>query len=721
VSEANIESLCSVLPDRLRRLGQIAYNLWWTWSPEAQKLFMRLDPVLWEAVNHNPVRLLRKLPRERLAEVLADRRILDGYERVVAEFDAYMRGGPGRDGHLGRWGDRMLDAQETVAYFSFEFGLTEALPMYAGGLGVLAADHLKEASDIGLAMVGVGFLYLNGYFRQRVTEDGWQEADYEQLDFDELPIVQVRDAAGRPLVLGVDLTGRRIHFRVWKAQVGHVPLYLLDTDVPDNLPKDRVLTQRLYSPDPETRINQEVVLGIGGVRVLRACQINPTVWHLNEGHSAFSTLERLRELVEQGMSFEQAREHVRQTTIFTTHTPVPAGNDRFPKWQIDQQLSGFWHELGLSRDQFMALAAEEDFFGMTPLALRMSSKANGVSEMHGQVAREMWQWLYPHQPVPISHITNGVHTATWLARRMRRLFDEYLGPEWYERLDEEATWQLVYEIPDDELWAVRKHLKRKLAQFMRERARAKWVTHSQHPVQTIASGVLINPNALTIGFARRFATYKRATLILRDVPRLLRLLNDPSRPVQIIFAGKAHPNDEPGKRLLQELYRVVKNASTAGRMVFVEDYDMNVARHLVQGVDVWLNTPRRPYEASGTSGMKAALNGALNFSIMDGWWREAYNGINGWMIGEDKPYTDLEEQDRDDCESLFSALEQQIVPLYYDLDEDGIPRGWMQRVKASIATIAPRFSTRRMLKQYIQQMYAPLANQSQELLMPLPG
>jgi len=721
VSEVVIESLCDSLPRRVRRLGEIAYNLWWTWSPEAQNLFMRLDPVLWESVNHNPVRLLRQLSRKRLAEALADRRILDSYDRVVAAFDTYMRNKPGRDGQLPDWNGDAPDGHPMVAYFSFEFGLTEALPMYAGGLGVLAADHLKEASDMGLPMVGVGFLYLNGYFRQRITEDGWQEADYEHLNFNELPIIQVTDATGAPLILSVELPGRRVYFHTWKAQVGHVSLYLLDTDVAENLPKDRVLTQRLYSPDPETRINQEIVLGIGGVRVLRALGIDPAVWHMNEGHSAFSTLERARELVKQGMSFAEAREHVRRTTVFTTHTPVPAGNDRFPIWQIDQQLSGFWHELGLSREAFMALGAEEDFFGMTPLALYMSSKANGVSKLHGQVAREMWQWLYPNQPVPISHITNGVHTATWLARRMRRLFDEYLGPAWYDHLDDESTWRLIYEIPDDELWAVRKHLKRKLAQFMRERARAKWVTHSQHPVQTIASGVLIDPNALTIGFARRFATYKRAALILRDVPRLLRLLNDPARPIQIIFAGKAHPNDEPGKRLLQELYRVVKNASTAGRMVFIEDYDMNVARHLVQGVDVWLNTPRRPYEASGTSGMKAALNGAINFSVLDGWWCEAYDGKNGWAIGEDKHYSDPEQQDREDCESLFRTLEEQIIPLYYDVDEDYIPRGWLQRVKASIATIAPRFSTRRMLKQYVRDMYAPLAEQSRASVAMLAG
>jgi starch phosphorylase len=714
VSERVVESLCSLLPKRIQKLGEIAYNLWWTWHPEAQRVFQRIEPVLWEEVYHNPVKFLHRVPRQTLSDAIKDRRLLDAYDRAVAEFTLYMSGCDNDNDKP--WFQRYANAWPThkgpVAYFSFEFGLTEVLPMYAGGLGVLAADHLKEASDLNVPMVGVGFLYLQGYFRQRITEDGWQEADYEHLDFEQLPILQVRDEAGAPLVLCVELPGRCVRFNLWKAQVGRVPLYLIDTDLPENTPQDRVLTQRLYSPDPDTRIKQEMVLGIGGVRALRALKINPAAWHMNEGHSAFSTLERAREMVKQGMSFEQAREVVRQSTVFTTHTPVPAGNDRFPKWLIDQHLTGLWNELGLTREEFMALAEDDGAFGMTPLALRMSAKANGVSELHGEVSRAMWQWMYPNQPVPISHITNGVHTATWLARRMRRLFDEYLGAGWYARLDDPATWQLVYEIPDDELWAVHKHLKRKLAQFMRERARAKWVTHSQHPVQTIASGVMIDPNALTIGFARRFATYKRASLILRDIPRLLRILNNPARPVQIIYAGKAHPNDEPGKRLIQELYRLIKNADTAGRMVFIEDYDINVARHLVQGVDVWMNTPRRPYEASGTSGMKAALNGAINFSVLDGWWREAYDGTNGWAIGEDRAYDSPEEQDRIDCESLFNTLEHEIIPLYYDTDEDGIPHRWLQRAKASIATIAPRFSTRRMLKQYVEEIYAPLVHRS---------
>ncbi|MCX7939581.1 MAG: alpha-glucan family phosphorylase, partial [Thermoflexales bacterium] len=658
-----VESLCSLLPRRIHQLGVLAYNLWWSWHPEAQKLFQRIDPVLWEAVYHNPVCFLRRVPRQTLAAAINRAEFLRDYDEVMREFEHYMRG---HENGAATWFSRYEKAwpleKGPVAYFSFEFGLHEVLPMYAGGLGVLAADHLKEASDLGVPMVGIGFLYVHGYFKQRITEDGWQEAIFERIDFSRLPITQVRGKDGQPLVIALELPGRNVHFQVWKAQVGRVPLYLIDTDLPLNEHADRVLTQRLYDPDPDTRLDQEIVLGIGGVRLLRALGIEPAVWHLNEGHPVFATLERVRELVAQGFNFEEARERVRRNTLFTTHTPVPAGNDRFPRWLVERHFNGYWEQLGLTREAFLALGEDHESFGVTPLALRMSAKANGVSELHGQVARAMWQWMYPDRETPITHITNGVHVRTWLARRMKALLDEYLGANWLNRLDDPITWQLFDELPDEALWSVRKHLKRKLASFMRERARAKWVTHSQHPVQTIASGVMIDPNALTIGFARRFATYKRATLILRDLPRLLRIINNPARPVQIIFAGKAHPNDEPGKRFIQELYRVIKNADTAGRMVFIEDYDMNVARHLVQGVDVWLNTPRRPYEASGTSGMKAAINGALNFSVLDGWWREAWNGKNGWAIGEDRDYDDPEAQDRADAESLYNILEEEIVP-----------------------------------------------------------
>ncbi len=714
MSDIVIESLCSLLPKRIHKLGELAYNLWWTWHPESQRIFQRIDNVLWEQVYHNPVKFLRQAPRKALANAAKDNRTLDMYDRTLRDFTNYMHSKESVNGNGKTWYQQFKHAwpakKGPVAYFSFEYGLHESLPMYSGGLGVLAGDHLKEASDMGVPLVGVGFLYLQGYFRQRITEDGWQEANYDQLDFEQLPITQVHDAAGDPLVLCVEMPGRCIYFNMWKAQIGRVPLYLMDTDLPENSPQDRVLTQRLYTPDPDTRINQEMVLGIGGVRALREMKIAPAVWHMNEGHPAFLTLERARELVQKGKTFEQAVQIVKKNTVFTTHTPVPAGNDKFPAWQIDRHLNGFWEQLGITRDQFMALGNDEGAFGMTPLALRLSSKANGVSELHGEVSRAMWKWMYPNGDVPIGHITNGIHTQTWLSRRMKRLFDGYLGAGWLNRLDDPETWEMLDEIPDDDLWTVRKHLKRKLASFMRDRARVKWITHLQHPVQIVAGGVLIDPNVLTIGFARRFATYKRATLMLRDVPRLMRLINNPAMPVQILFAGKSHPADEPGKRLIQELYRTVKNADSAGRLVFIEDYDMNVARYLVQGVDVWMNTPRRPYEASGTSGMKAGLNGALNFSVLDGWWRECWNGKNGWAIGEDKSFDDIEKQDHADCESLYSTLENEIVPLYYSTDDDGLPHEWLKWMRESIRTVAPAFSTRRMVKQYVQEAYAPLAN-----------
>ncbi len=714
MSEVIVNSLVRILPKRIAKLGELAYNLWWTWQPEAQRMFRLLDRALWEEVYHNPVKLLRQAHRKRLTTASKDKRFLAIYDRVIGEFESYM---DARDGdrrtktwfeqheHDGAW-----DAQRgPVAYFSFEFGLHEVLPMYAGGLGILAADHLKEASDMGVPLVGVGFLYLQGYFRQRITEDGWQEAQFEDFDFEELPITPVHDENGDPLIITVNLPSRDVFLQIWKAQVGRVPLYLLDSDLPDNIHNDRQLTQRLYSPDPDTRIDQELLLGIGGVRTLAALNIKPAVWHMNEGHPAFGALERIRMLIAGGaLTFAEAHKRVASQTVFTTHTPVPAGNDKFPQWQIDRHLDGYWEGLGLTREQFMALGDDHGAFGMTPLALRMSAKANGVSELHGEVARSMWQWMYPGAHVPIGHITNGVHTRTWLARRMGDLFEKYIAPDWASRIDDADMWKGVFNIPDDEFWAIKKHLKRNLAAFMRERARRKWVTHTQHPVQTVASGVLIDPNMLTIGFARRFATYKRATLIMRDIERLWKVINNPARPVQIIFAGKAHPTDEPGKRLIQDLYRNIKDATSAGRLVFIEDYDINVARFLVQGVDVWLNTPRRPYEASGTSGMKAALNGAPNFSILDGWWREAWNGKNGWAIGEDKAYDSAEAQDEADVESFFGVLENEIIPLYYDVDERDISHAWLQRCKHAIATLAPRFSTRRMLSQYVQEMYSPL-------------
>ncbi len=698
------------LPRRIERLGELAYNLWWTWNPDVQRLYKQIDSDLWERISHNPIQFLRKVERAKLNVVTHDSYYLDFYDRSMLAFDQYMAQQDTwyqeHHGHV---------KNETIAYFSTEFGLHETLPIYAGGLGVLSGDHLKEASDLGLPLVAMGFLYTDGYFRQRISEDGWQEAQYVKLIFDELPILPLVDDQEKPLTVTVELAGRSVLIRIWKIQVGRVPLYLLDSNVDGNSNEDRELTSRLYSSDLDLRISQEIILGIGGVRALRTVGHSPVVWHMNEGHSAFLSLEIIRELVEQGSDLEEAIDFVKGKTIFTTHTSVPAGSDEFPVWLIDKYFGGLQQQLGLSRDQFFDLARHKvswgETFSMPVLAMKMSNLHNGVSELHGQVAREMWKYLWPDlkvEDVPISYITNGVHTGTWLARRLRHLYSRYLGEDWLDHIDEQEVWDAINNIPDEELWAARRHLKRKLVFYMRERARAQWIRDEIHPVQVIASGALLNPYALTIGFARRFATYKRADLILSDFERLLHLINQPNKPVQIIFAGKAHPADEPGKLLIQKVYQKVKLAESGGKLVFLEDYDMNLARYLTQGVDVWLNTPRRPNEASGTSGQKAALNGVLNFSILDGWWREGFNGKNGWAIGTDDSHPDFKFQDDMDAESLYATLENDIIPLFYDRASGDLPLEWISRMKESIRTIAPEFSMRRMVKSYAQDMYFKL-------------
>jgi len=698
------------LPQRIVRLGEMAYNLWWTWNPDVQRLYERIDSDLWEQTSHNPVQFLRNVERAKLNAVTHDSYFLGFYDQALLAYDQYMEREDTwyqeNHGHV---------QDELIAYFSSEFGLHETLPIYAGGLGVLSGDHLKEASDLGLPLVAMGFLYTKGYFTQLITEDGWQEAQYVKLKFDELPVLPLVDENEKPLTIEVELAGREVLVRIWKIQVGRVPLYLLDTNVEGNSDEDRELTSRLYSSDLDLRISQEIILGIGGVRALRKLEHNPAVWHMNEGHSAFLALERLRELVKNGSSLEEAIEIIKSKTVFTTHTPVPAGSDEFPEWLIDKYFSTFKEKLGLEREQFIDLARHKvswgETFSMPVLAMHMSSLRNGVSELHGEVAREMWNYLWPDtraEEVPISHITNGIHTGTWLARRLRHLYGRYLGSDWMENIDDPKIWENINNIPDEELWEVRHHLKRKLVFYMRERARGQWIQDKIHPVQVIASGTLLDPYALTIGFARRFATYKRADLILRDFTRLLNIINQPDMPVQIIFAGKAHPADKPGKLLIQNVYRKVKMAESGGRLVFLEDYDMNLARYLVQGVDVWLNTPRRPNEASGTSGQKAAINGALNFSVLDGWWREGFNGNNGWAIGIDESNKDYNLQDEMDAESLYDTLENEIIPLFYDRTTGDLPVEWIARMKESIRTLAPEFSMRRMVKSYAEDMYFQL-------------
>ncbi len=697
------------LPARIERLGELAYNLWWTWHPDATRAFGRLDYDLWESLDHNPIRLLRGLEPARLDQAATDPDYLGIYDRVFNSFDAYVS-------RTDLWAARAHPelTNRPIAYFSMEYGLHETLPIYSGGLGVLAGDHLKEASDLGLPLVGVGLMYAEGYFSQRIGEDGWQEAINRPLNFEDLPVLPVMGEDGQRVTVEVEFPDRSVPVQIWEVRVGRVPLYLLDSNLEVNSPADRSLTARLYWADLDHRIMQEMLLGIGGVRALRFLGYNPSVWHMNEGHAAFLTLERARELVRAGRGFDEAINSTRPHNIFTTHTPVPAGNDEFPLWLIEKHLAGLWPELKLDREQFFDVARRRspggESFSMGILALRNSQGRNAVSELHGRVARKMWNFLWPDCPeaeVPITHVTNGVHSANWMARRVRLLLDWYLGAEWYDRLDEKDLWSQIERIPDAELLEVRLHLKRKLAFYMRERVRERWIEGGYHPVQVVASGVLINPYALTIGFARRFAAYKRAALLLSDLDRLQHILSLPNMPVQIIFAGKAHPADEAGKRLVQQVYRQVKRAELGGRLVFLEDYDMNLARYLVQGVDVWLNTPLRPMEASGTSGMKAALNGGLNFSVLDGWWREAYNGHNGWAIGRDTDGASPEEQDREDAESLYRMLEQEIVPLYYERDPKEISHGWLQRVKESMKTIIPRFSARRMVKEYVERLYVP--------------
>jgi len=697
------------LPERVRRLEDLAYNLWWAWNPQVQALFADMDPDLWEACNHNPVRFLREVPQEWLEAAARDPGYLARYDTALAAFDAYMSADD-------TWFTRTYgqDKEHLVAYFSAEFGLHEALPMYSGGLGVLSGDHCKEASDLGIPLVGVGFLYPQGYFTQRITADGEQEALYERINFAEMPARAARKPDGSEVKVYVDLPGRRVYARVWHVQVGRVPLYLLDTDVPENVPDDRALAARLYGGDHEMRISQEIILGIGGVRALHALGLHPTVYHLNEGHSAFLGLERIRLLmVEEGLSFSEALEVVRATSLFTTHTPVAAGHDTFPFPMMDKYFSFYWGELGLTRDEFLALGYQDYSWGpqfsMTVLAIRQAALVNGVSRLHGEVSRRMWKHLWPgllEEEVPIGYITNGVHLPSWLSPALVSLLDRYLPADWRERADDEEVWAAASDIPDEVLWETHLRLKEDLVDLVRRRVREQLIRHGASPTRIRRVESLFDPAALTIGFARRFATYKRATLIFRDIERIKRILNAEGRPVQIIFAGKAHPADEPGKALIRQVHQLSREPGFEGRILFLENYDMHIARSMVQGVDVWLNNPRRPMEASGTSGQKAGANGVPNLSVLDGWWPEGYNGHNGWAVGRDESYPDPEAQDEADALSLYNLLEEEVVPLYYGT-EGGVPRQWLAYMRASMTTIAPRFSTRRMVKEYATRYYVP--------------
>lgn len=702
------------MPKRIERLNELSYNLWWTWHLPARHLFQELDPVLWETVKQNPVLFLHRIEPERLVRAVADPAFLSRYDEVMRTFDAMLHGQES-DTWLALNHPDMVGKQ--VAYFSAEFGLHPALPIYSGGLGVLAGDHIKEASDMGIPLTAVSLLYRQGYLQQRIDSSGWQHDVPAILEPDSEPVQQVMNADGSPLFVEVDLHDIEgmLKLAVWQVKVGRVSLYLLDSDVDGNPDWTRELSSRLYGGDTWHRLRQEIVLGIGGVRLLRKLGINPTYWHANEGHAALSMVERVREYVQAGETVENARALVARHTVFTTHTPVPAGHDIFTDEQMDRYFEQYWPELKMTREEFYALGAHGDKpgFNFTALAMRLADHRNGVSEKHGEVSREMWYDIFPDASpdnAPIRHITNGVHLRTWIGKHMREAYARYQPQYWKEQQEKEHVWDTILNIPDKEFWAAHILAKQSLITAMDERARARFVGGDFDAWQVLSSGPFQTPKVLTLGFARRFATYKRATLLFRDIERLERILTNPEFPVQLVFAGKAHPADHGGKALIQEIYMKARDPRFGGRIAFVEDYEMGIARSLVSGVDVWVNNPRYPLEASGTSGMKAAANGVPNFSILDGWWIEGFkeNPRNGWGI---EPAVDLEgdAQDEFEANAMYDVLENSIVPLYYKRDADGLPREWIRIMKEAIRTCSPAFSSRRMLIDYVEQLYGPAA------------
>jgi starch phosphorylase len=700
-------------PARLHRLHELALDLWWSWDDRARQVFRRLDYSLWRSTAHNPVQMLQRITPERLAAAAADDDFLKAYDQAIFGLDnARTMAHPW-------WRDKAsMLGNGSIAYFSAEFALHQSLPIYAGGLGVLAGDHCKEAADLGLPFVGIGFMYPQGYFRQRMTNDGWQEERYERISWTDSPIEAAITPDGRPCITAVPLGDRTVLAAVWRVRLGRVRLFLLDTDLAENAPWDRELSARLYGGDRETRVQQEIILGIGGVRALRALGIMPTVWHLNEGHAAFVALQRIREMVEQGRSFEDALEEVRRSTVFTTHTPVPAGHDAFPFHLVEKHLAGTWGEIGQHRQRFLALGEYDNGsgsqFNMTALALRTAASVNGVSALHGEVTRSMWRPMWPDTPadqIPVRSITNGVHVPTWMAGPAFAMLDHHFGPGWLDHVDDPQLWERLNDIPDAEIWQMRQSLRAALFSFIRERMRSRFWTEQVGQSRVVSAGAMLDPDALTLGYARRFTAYKRPELIFHDPDRLAAILNKVDRPVQIVFAGKAHPADEPAKHHLQRVFKHALDPRFGGRLAFIDDYDMHLAHYLVQGCDVWLNNPRKPLEASGTSGMKASLNGVPHLSIGDGWWAEGYNGSNGWLIESQANPDDHAATDAADANSLYELLEQEVVPAFYDRDRDGrgLPRRWIAVVREAMRSNVPRFSTRRMVKQYVTEMYGPAA------------
>jgi glycogen phosphorylase len=697
-----------VIPTRIGGLNELMYDLWWAWDPQAREVFRRLDYTLWRLTAHNPVLMMRMMVPERLEEAARDDAFVAIYDSAIRRLTEV------RDARNTWWWQRFPDLRDnSICYFSAEFALHQSLPIYAGGLGVLAGDVCKEASDLGIPLTAVGFMYPQGYFHQRVTSEGCQTEVYEHLNWANAPIQRAIKLDGRPCTVRVQLGERNIAVQVWRVLLGRVRLFLLDTDVPENAPWDRELTARLYGGDLETRLKQEMILGVGGVRALRELGIEPTLWHLNEGHAAFVTLERIQRLLERGNTFSEALEEVRSTTVFTTHTPVPAGHDAFPFQLVENHLGASLAALASHRHDFLRLGMYDNgggpLFNMTALALRTASGVNAVSKVHCEVTVSMWAPIWKETPRPnhVKAVTNGVHLPTWIAPAITDVLDRYLDRDWRERVDDPNVWDAILSIPDEELWAARQVLRAYLMAFVRERARGRWVEQNVSPAQVVAAGTLLDPGALTIGFARRFTAYKRPELIFTDTERLAEILNSSRHPVQLVFSGKAHPADEAGKHHLQRVYKRAMDPAFGGRIAFVDDYDLHVAHFFVQGCDVWLNTPRKPLEASGTSGMKASINGVIHLSIGDGWWKEGFAGTNGWLIDGESSGQNAD-SDAAEADALYRVIEEQVVPSFYDRDSNGIPRRWLKMVKEAIRTIAPGFGTRRMVKQYVEELYAPM-------------
>ncbi|HZE74092.1 MAG TPA: alpha-glucan family phosphorylase [Gemmatimonadales bacterium] len=699
------QSRIPYLPGRIEGLASIAMNLWWSWSREARALFRIIDAPLWHRVRHNPLDFLCQVDPARVAACASDSDFLRQYDDSMARMVHALT-------TPDTWFNRHYPGYHDgpVAYFCAEFGLHASVPIYSGGLGVLAGDHCKSASDLGVPMIGVGLFYIKGYFDQRLRLDGWQQDSDEEYDVTRTPLEPVVGPNREPVLATVETAGRPVQVRAWRIMVGRIPVYLLDTNLEANHPDDRGLMNKLYAGGPALRLRQEWILGAGGVRVLRAIGINPSVWHANEGHAAFMMLERIREYAVQGLSFAEALREVRARTIFTTHTPVPAGHDAFDVTAVAECMGPVWDQVRVNQDTLLGLGhhpALPNQFHMTATAIRCSSRVNGVSRQHGQLSRHLWRDFWPNRPwetVPIGHVTNGVHLRTWMAAQIMDLLDRHLAPNWLDHKDDPAIWDQVLTLGREDLWRVHLELKGILMDFIREDARHRFAGQHKEAAQVVGAGTLLDPKALTIGFARRFATYKRANLIFRDLERLRRLLTNPWRPVQIVFAGKAHPADDPGKEVLQSVYQFTRDPAFEGRVAFLEDYDMHLAHLLVQGADLWLNLPRPPLEASGTSGMKAALNGVPQLGTLDGWWKEWYDGLAGWAI---QPTSESEDADAVDAERFYRLLEEQVIPLYYHRDARGVPLGWVEKMRYSIRLAGARFTARRMMQEYVQEYYAP--------------